>query len=98
MDVGGRAKQEARADAYMDVGGRAKHDSREGGGRAKQDARAEEARADAYMDVGGTRPWMVEGRTMQELLSRVTQGVGTERLPGTRRLQRGKSSLIITPF
>ena len=25
-------------DAYMDVGGRAKHNSREGGGRAKQDA------------------------------------------------------------
>ncbi len=30
------------------------------------------------MDVGGTRPWMVEGRTMQELLSRVTQGAVTE--------------------
>ncbi len=29
------------------------------------------------MEVGGTRPWMVEGRTMQELLSRVTQ----EQLP-----------------
>ncbi len=30
----------------MDVGVRAKHDSREGGGRAKQDARTEEARAE----------------------------------------------------
>jgi hypothetical protein len=30
-------------DAYMDIGGRAKLDSREGGGRAKQDARAEAA-------------------------------------------------------
>jgi hypothetical protein len=30
----------------MDVGVRAKHDSREGGGRAKQDARAEEARVE----------------------------------------------------
>ena len=24
--------------------------------------------ADAYMDVGGTRPWKVEGRTMQEAI------------------------------
>jgi hypothetical protein len=30
----------------MDIGVRAKHDSREGGGRAKQEARAEEARAE----------------------------------------------------
>ncbi len=29
----------------MDLGDRAKHDSREGGGRAKQVARAEETRA-----------------------------------------------------
>ncbi len=33
------------------------------------------------MDAGGTRLWMVEGRTMQELLSRVTQ----EMLPSARR-------------
>ena len=39
-------------------------------------------RRDAYMDVGNydpkdggdTRPWMVEGRTMQEQLSRTTTG------------------------
>ncbi len=37
MEVGGRAKQDARADAYMEVDGRAKQD----------------ARADAYMEVGG---------------------------------------------
>jgi hypothetical protein len=30
------------------------------------------------MDAGATRPWMVEGRTMQELLSRVTQEQFTE--------------------
>jgi hypothetical protein len=30
----------------MDAGGRVKHDSREGGGRAKQEARAEDARTE----------------------------------------------------
>ncbi len=46
----------------MDVGVRAKHDSREGGGRAKQDARAEEARAElatwqeCYREVAYTEP------------------------------------------
>jgi hypothetical protein len=47
MDLGGRAKQEARAeDAYMDVGGRTALG-------ASSRAIAEEARAeDAYMDVG----------------------------------------------
>jgi len=32
------------------------------------------------MDAGGTSPWMGEGRTMQEQLSRATQGAVAEAL------------------
>jgi len=35
-------------------------------------------KADDYRDVGGTSPWMGEGRTMQEQLSRATQGAVAE--------------------
>jgi hypothetical protein len=33
---------------------------------------------DDCMDAGGTRPWTVEGRTMQEQLSRATHGAVAE--------------------
>ena len=35
-------------------------------------------KADDYRDVGGTSPWMGEGRTMQEQLSRATKGAVAE--------------------
>ena len=36
---------------------------------------------DAYMDVSGTRPWKVEGRTMQEAIVENDSGDKVEQLP-----------------
>ena len=35
---------------------------------------------DAYMDIGGTRPWKVEGRTMQEAIVENDSGDKVEQL------------------
>jgi hypothetical protein len=45
MDIGKGREQGCGSLAYMDIGKGREHDSREGGGRAKQDARAEDAAA-----------------------------------------------------
>ena len=52
------------------------------------------SRAHDCTDAGGTSPWMGEGRTMQELLSRVTQ----ERLPRRRRSDHLRFLLLLTLF
>jgi len=44
-----------------------------------------------HKEVGGTRPWMVEGRTMQEQLSRVAPGAATENY--VRNTTPGKEEL-----
>jgi hypothetical protein len=63
MEIGGTSsgmsEGRTRQDAYTDVGGRAKHDSREGGGRAKQEPEPRKPKPSLRRSRSATGRWRI---------------------------------------